>query len=56
MDVDFSYGPSYGNTLTWLEYDKPAAPRTPVDVQQDLDAARLYALFSRLMSSPAPKP
>jgi len=56
MDVDISHGPSYGNTLTWLDYDKPALPRPPVHVQTDLDSERFYRLFVRLMSTPAPKP
>jgi len=54
--VDISHGPSYGNTLTWLDYDKPATPRPLVRVQEDLDAPRFYELFARLMSAPAPKP
>jgi purine nucleosidase len=56
MDVDISHGPSYGNTLTWLDYDKPAAPRPVVQVQDDLDAQRFYQLFLKLMSAPAPGP
>jgi purine nucleosidase len=56
MDVDISHGPSYGNTLTWLDYDKPAAPRPLVHVNDDLDPQKFYKLFTKLMSSAAPKP
>jgi len=56
MDVDLSRGPSYGNTLTWLDYDRPELPRPPVHVLTDLDTEKFYRLFEQLMSAPAPKP
>ena len=54
VDVDLTHGPNYGDTLTWDAAHKPQ--RTDVrlvQVQQDLDLRRFYALFVRLMKAPA---
>ncbi len=53
LDVDLSHGPNYGDTITWDAAHKPQrADLRLVHVQQDLDVARFYALFVKLMQSP----
>ena len=54
MSVDLDRGAGYGNTLTWAETDKPALAAQPVEVQGDLDLARFYRMFVKLMSAPTP--
>src|SRR5215470_10832574 len=56
MDVNLDRGPGYGETLTWLERDKPNAQVRPVEIQVDLDADRFYKMFVDLLSGPTPKP
>jgi purine nucleosidase len=56
MDVDLSHGPGYGNTLTWTDRDKPQRDLQKVEIQLDLDAGKFYEFYTRLMTSPAPKP
>ncbi len=55
MDVDLDRGASYGNTLTWPEQDKPRLSVQPLEVQDDLDLDRFYAMFVSLLSAPTPK-
>jgi purine nucleosidase len=50
--VDLSHGPTYGDTLTWSEADKPATGVRPVTVQMDVDTARFQKMFTALMSRP----
>ncbi|HEY3744214.1 MAG TPA: nucleoside hydrolase [Bryobacteraceae bacterium] len=52
MGVDTSQGPSYGNTLTWDDRDKPSVSRVPVEIQMDLDASKFNDMFMRLMTAP----
>jgi len=50
MDVDLSHGPSYGNTLTWMENLKPATGVRLVHAQVDLDLPRFQKMFVELMT------
>ena len=53
LDVDTSHGPSYGDTLTWDAAGKPSrSDLRLVHVQSELDSARFYTLFVKLMRSP----
>lgn len=52
MDVDLSHGPSYGDTLTWDEKQKPATGVRLVHAQMDLDLARFQRDFVDLMTRP----
>jgi purine nucleosidase len=52
MAVDLDRGAGYGNTLTWIEKDKPAISAQPVEIQFDLDKAKFYQMFIKLMSAP----
>ena len=56
LDVDLSRGASYGNTLSWVERDKPKNVGPPVEIQLDLDTERFYKTFVDLMTAPTPKP
>jgi inosine-uridine nucleoside N-ribohydrolase len=55
MDIDLSHGPSYGNTLTWLENLKPATGVRTVHAQVDLDLPRFQQMFVDLMTNPSAK-
>ncbi len=50
MDVNIDHGAGYGDTLTWTENNKPEMAGNLVHVQMDLDNAKFYRLFVRLMS------
>lgn len=56
LDVDLNRGPSYGNTLSWTEEDKPKIHGTSVEVQDDLDTEKFYKEFVDLLTAPTPKP
>jgi inosine-uridine nucleoside N-ribohydrolase len=51
LDVDLDRGAAYGNTLTWVEKDKPKLALQPVEIQVDLDLERFYKMFIGLMST-----
>ena len=51
MSVDTNWGAGYGNTLTWSEEDKPKVATQRVEIQIDLDKARLYEMFIGLMTA-----
>ena len=55
MDVDIDHGAAYGNTLTWSDRDKPDGDKPaiefqPVEIELDLDQAKLYKMFIALMT------
>jgi purine nucleosidase len=52
MSVDLERGAGYGNTLTWVEKDKPKIVVQPVEIQFDLDKEKFYRMFIALMSAP----
>jgi len=52
MDVDLSHGPTYGDTLTWIEKTKPATGVRLVHAQVDLDLPKFSRMFVDLMSAP----
>ena len=54
MSVDLDRGAGYGNTITWIEKDKPRIVLQPVEIQVDLDAEKFYRMFVSLMSAPPP--
>jgi len=56
LSVDLGHGPSYGNTLTWSEKNKPAIPVQPVEIQVELDKGKFYRMFVDLMKAPIAKP
>jgi purine nucleosidase len=50
ISVDLSRGAGYGNTLTWLERDKPKLKVQPVEILTDVDIAKFNRLVVELMS------
>jgi inosine-uridine nucleoside N-ribohydrolase len=52
MAVDLDRGAGYGNTLTWLEKDKPPITAQAVEIQLDLDQEKFYEMFVSLMKAP----
>lgn len=54
LDVDLDRGAGYGNVLTWNANDKPKIAVQPVEIQLDLDTAKLYKLFVDLLSATTP--
>ena len=56
MAVDTDHGAAYGNTLTWLEGDKPKRQLQRVEILVDADFERFYRMFIDLMRAPTPPP
>jgi inosine-uridine nucleoside N-ribohydrolase len=54
MSVDLDRGAGYGNTLTWIERDRPKITVRPVEIQVDLDTGRFYRMFVSLMTAATP--
>ncbi|MFT4113235.1 nucleoside hydrolase [Silvibacterium sp.] len=54
MDVDLSHGPSYGDTLTWFQANKPQTELQVVHAQTDVDLERFDRMFVQLMKAPTP--
>lgn len=54
MDADVDHGAGYGNTLSWAPEDHPGVGEDSVHVLRDIDTAKLYGMFVRLMTSPTP--
>jgi len=52
MSVDLDRGAGYGNTMTWVEKDKPKIVVQPVEIQFDLDKEKFYRMFIGLMGAP----
>jgi inosine-uridine nucleoside N-ribohydrolase len=55
MDVDLDRGAGYGNTLSWVEHDKPKIEVQAVEVQDDLNLDKFYKIFVDLLTAPTPK-
>ncbi len=55
MDVDLDRGFGYGDTLTWIDRDKPKVELQPVEVQDDLDTEKFYKMFVELLTSATPQ-
>ena len=51
MSVDLDRGAGYGNTMTWVEKDKPKIVVQPVEIQFDLDKEKFYRMFVGLMGA-----
>jgi len=52
MDMDYSHGPGYGNTLVWMPGSQPGLGENLVNVPQDLDLAKFDKMFIDLMTRP----
>jgi len=54
MDIDYSHGPGYGNTLVWNPGDQPRQGEQLVSVPLDLNLAKFDKMFVDLMTRPTP--
>ena len=54
IDVDYSHGAGYGNTLAWTAGSEPGLGEQLVRVQQELDLEKLNRMFMELMTRPTP--
>jgi len=54
MDIDYSHGAGYGNTLVWNEGSQPGLGEQLVHVQQDLNLEKFNKMFIELMTRPTP--
>jgi purine nucleosidase len=54
MDIDYSHGPGYGNTLVWNPGSQPGLGEQLVHVLEDLDLAKFDKMFVDLMTRPTP--
>ncbi len=52
MDMDYSHGAGYGNTLAWAPGDEPGLEESLVKVPQELDVAKFNKMFIDLMTRP----
>jgi inosine-uridine nucleoside N-ribohydrolase len=55
MDVNLDHGANYGDTLTWVESNKPMLAPQAVEVQVDLDSEKFYNTVVDLLHAPTPK-
>ena len=55
IDADTTHGPSYGETMSWTEENKPKLHVTPTLVWVDLDRERFERMFVELMTGTATK-
>ena len=56
MDVNLDRGPGYGDTLAWMDRDKPKREVQSVEMQVDLDTDRFYKLLVELLTAETPGP
>ena len=54
MDMDYSHGAGYGNTIVWMPGTQPGLGEQLVNVPQDLDLAKFDKMFIDLMTRPTP--
>jgi purine nucleosidase len=54
MDIDYSHGAGYGNTLVWNEGSQPGLGEQLVHVQQEVNLEKFNKMFIDLMTRPTP--
>jgi len=54
MDVNLDKGYSYGDTITWADWNKPKIELQPAEVQDDLNSEKFYKMFVDLLTAPTP--
>jgi purine nucleosidase len=55
MDIDYSHGAGYGNTLVWMPGKQPGLGEQLVHVSTELNLEKFDRLFVDLMTRPTPK-
>jgi inosine-uridine nucleoside N-ribohydrolase len=54
MDMDYSHGAGYGNTVVWAKGSQPGLGEQLVNIPQEVDLAKFDKMFIDLMSAPTP--
>lgn len=54
MDMDYSHGAGYGNTIVWMPGSQPGLGERLVNVPQELDLQKFDKMFIDLMTRPTP--
>jgi inosine-uridine nucleoside N-ribohydrolase len=54
MDMDYSHGPGYGNTLVWMPGSQPGLGEQLVHVPLELNLEKFDKMFIELMTRPTP--
>ena len=54
MDMDYSHGPGYGDTLVWVAGTQPGLGENLVNIPEELDLAKFDKMFIEMMSRPTP--
>jgi purine nucleosidase len=54
VDVDTTFGPGYGDTLSWTPTDAPGLGEQPVDVVFDVDVPKFERMALDLLMAPTP--
>src|SRR5580692_6415639 len=54
MDVNLDQGYSYGDTVTWADWNKPKIELQPFFVQDTLATEKFYKMFVDLLTAPTP--
>lgn len=54
MDMDYSHGPGYGNTLAWVPGTQPGLGEALVNVPEEVDLPKFDKMFIDLMTRPTP--
>jgi purine nucleosidase len=54
MDIDYSHGPGYGNTLVWMPGSQPGLGEQLVHVPLELNLEKFDKMFVELMTRPTP--
>ena len=54
MDMDYSHGPGYGNTLVWIAGSQPGLGEQLVHVPLELNLEKFDKMFIELMTRPTP--
>lgn len=54
IDVNLDQGYSYGDTVTWSDWNKPKIELQPIEIQVDLDTEKFYKMFVDLLTAPTP--
>ena len=54
MDMDYSHGAGYGNTLVWMPGSRPGLGEQLVHVSLELNLEKFDKMFIELMTRPTP--
>ena len=54
MDIDYSHGPGYGNTLVWIAGSQPGLGEQLVHVPLNLNLEKFDKMFIDLMTRSTP--